>query len=93
MHAELERDLKQLIVTSLMLEDVAPDEIESEAALFGTGLSLDSIDALELALAIERRFGVKIQPSDEEAPKIFASVRSLAAHVAVQQPQPTPERG
>jgi acyl carrier protein len=91
MHAELERELKQLIVTSLMLEDVAPDEIEAETALFGTGLSLDSIDALELAIAIERRFGVKIQPSDEEAPKIFASVRSLAAHVAEQQP--TPHRG
>jgi acyl carrier protein len=91
MNAELERELKQLIVDSLMLEDVTPEEIESEASLFGTGLSLDSIDALELAIAIERRFGVKIQPSDEDAPKIFASVRALAAYVATQQP--TPERG
>jgi acyl carrier protein len=90
MHAELERELKQLIVASLMLEDVAPEEIESETALFGTGLSLDSIDALELAIALERRFGVKIQPNDEEAPKIFASVRSLAAHVAGQLPSSGP---
>jgi len=91
MDEQLERELKQLIVSSLMLEDVTAEEIESDAALFGEGLDLDSIDALELAMAIERRFGVKIQPSDEEAPKIFASVRALAAHVAARQS--LPERG
>lgn len=87
MHEQLERELKHLIVSSLMLEDVTADEIEAEAALFGEGLGLDSIDALELAMAIERRFGLKIQPSDEEGPKIFASVRALAAHIAARQPQ------
>ncbi|WP_266222369.1 phosphopantetheine-binding protein [Paraliomyxa miuraensis] len=90
MHEHLERELKQVIVSALMLDDVTPDEIESDAALFGDGsgggLGLDSIDALELAMAIERRFGVKIQPSDEEGPKIFGSVRTLAAHVAAHVP-------
>lgn len=81
MDTELENELKKLIVEALMLEDVTAEEIETEAPLFGDGLGLDSIDALELALAIERGFGVKIQPSDDEAPKIFASVRTLAQHV------------
>jgi acyl carrier protein len=81
MSTELEHELKHLIVEALMLEDVTPDEIEAEAALFGDGLGLDSIDALELAVAIERRFGVKVQPSNELAPKIFGSVRTLAQYV------------
>lgn len=85
MNPELEHELKHLIVDSLMLEDVSPEEIDPEASLFGSGLRLDSIDALELAIAIERRFGVKIQPSDQEAPKIFASVRALAAYVATKR--------
>lgn len=79
---ELEPQLKQLIIEALMLEDVDVSNIDSEAALFGDGLGLDSIDALELAIAIERRFGVKIQPSQDDAPKIFASVRTLAAHLS-----------
>jgi len=81
MNTELEGELQRLIVEALMLEDVAPDGIEVEAPLFGEGLGLDSIDALELAIAIERRFGVKIQPSEEAGPKIFASVRVLAQYV------------
>ena len=81
MSTELERELKHLIVEALMLEDVEPGDIDTDAALFGDGLGLDSIDALELALAIERRFGVKIQPGEDEAPKIFASVRALAQHL------------
>lgn len=77
----LESDLKSLIVEALMLDHVRPDEIDSEAPLFGAGLSLDSIDALELAMAIERRFGVKIRADDPATRSIFASVRSLAAHI------------
>lgn len=84
MNAELEHELKHLIVEALMLEDVSADDIDVEAPLFGRGLNLDSIDALELALAIERRYGVKIQPSAEGGPKIFASVRVLAAHLAAE---------
>lgn len=78
----LEQELKELIVESLMLDDVQPGEIESSAPLFVEGLGLDSIDALELAMAIERRFGVKFEADDERNREIFASVQNLAAYVA-----------
>lgn len=78
----LEQELKQLIVECLMLDDVLATEIESGAPLFASGLGLDSIDALELAMAIERRFGVKFTPDDERNREIFANVRNLAAYVA-----------
>lgn len=78
---EIERELKELIVSALMLEDVAPEQIETDAPLFGDGLGLDSIDALELSLAIHRRFGVQIEAQEENKREIFESVRSLAAYV------------
>lgn len=78
---ELEKDLKGLIVEALMLDHVTAEEIDSEAPLFGTGLGLDSIDALELAMAIERRYGVKLRADDPNTRAIFASVRALAAHI------------
>jgi acyl carrier protein len=78
----LEQELKELIVESLMLEDVKPAEIDSEAPLFVEGLGLDSIDALELAMAIEKRFGVKFQADDERNREIFRSVHSLARYIA-----------
>ena len=77
----LENELKQLIVETLALEDVSPEEIEPEAALFVEGLGLDSIDALELAMALEERYGVQIGEDPELNQSIFASVRSLAAFV------------
>ena len=79
---DLEREVRELIVEALMLDDVAPDDIEPEAALFGEGLGLDSIDALELAIAIDRRFGVKIKADDPHNREIFRCVRTLAAYVA-----------
>lgn len=78
----LEQQLKELIVESLMLDDVRATEIESTAPLFVDGLGLDSIDALELAMAIERRFGVKFSPDDDRNREIFANVKNLAAYVA-----------
>ncbi len=78
----LEQKLKELIVESLMLDDVTPAEIESSAPLFVEGLGLDSIDALELAMAIEKRFGVKFAPDDDRNREIFASVKNLALYVA-----------
>ena len=81
MSVELEDELKKLIVEALMLEDVTPGEIDSEDALFGEGLGLDSIDALELAMAIDKQYGVRIKAEDEENRRIFASVRNLAAYV------------
>lgn len=77
----LEDEIRHLIVEALMLEDVTPAQIEIDAALFGEGLGLDSIDALELAIAIERKYDVKIEPKDEQTRAIFGSVQTLAAHV------------
>jgi acyl carrier protein len=77
----LEFELKQLIIEALALEDVAPEGIESSAALFVEGLGLDSIDALELAMALEERYGVRIGDDPELNRQIFASVRNLAAYV------------
>ena len=82
---DLELDLKRLIVEALMLDTVRAEDIESEAPLFRTGLGLDSIDALELAMAVERRYGVKLRADDENNRAIFASVRALAAHVAARR--------
>jgi acyl carrier protein len=81
MSDSLESRLKKLIVESLMLEDVKPEEIETEAPLFVEGLGLDSIDALELALAIHQEFGVKTSPEDERNREIFHSVKSLAEFI------------
>jgi acyl carrier protein len=79
--AELEAELKGLIVEALALEDIAPAEIETGAPLFVEGLGLDSIDALELAMALEERFGVKIGEDPEVNQRIFTSVASLASFV------------
>lgn len=79
--AGLEQELKQLIIDTLALEDVSPEDIEPEAALFVEGLGLDSIDALELAMALEERYGVQIGEDPEQNQQIFASVRSLATFV------------
>jgi acyl carrier protein len=77
----LEADLARLIVTALSLETTA-EEIAPEAPLFGAGLGLDSIDALELALAVSKAYGVQLRSDDERNHRIFASLRSLAAHIA-----------
>jgi acyl carrier protein len=77
----LEDELRQLIVEALMLEDVRPGDIGADAPLFVEGLGLDSIDALELAMAIERRFGIRFAPDDSKNNQIFRSVRALAEHI------------
>jgi acyl carrier protein len=82
---DLESQLKHLIVESLSLDDVTPDEIETDAPLFVEGLGLDSIDALELALAIHKKFGVKTAPDDERNRQIFHSVASLAEFIRAEQ--------
>ena len=80
-----EQALAELIVAAVNLEDVNPANIDPEAPLFGDGLGLDSIDALELALEISRRYGVQMRADDEENRRIFASLRALAAHVESQR--------
>ncbi len=79
--AELEAEIKELIVESLMLDDVKPSEIVTEDPLFVEGLGLDSVDALELAIAIDQKYGVRIRAEDENVRDIFKSVQTLATHV------------
>ena len=85
--SKLENELKHLIVDSLLLEDVKADEIDTNAPLFREGLGLDSIDALELGMALGRRYGVKIMADDERNREIFRSVRSLATFIESQTQQ------
>ena len=80
--SEGERELAELIVQALNLEGVEPGSIEPEAPLFKTGLGLDSIDALEIALEISKRYGFQLRSDDENNVRIFSSLRSLAAHIA-----------
>ena len=76
-----ERELADLLVESLNLEDVEAGGIDPEAPLFNTGLGLDSIDALELSLAISKRYGFQLRSDNDENRRIFASLRALSAHV------------
>lgn len=76
-----ECELADLLVESLNLEDIEAGAIDPEAPLFNTGLGLDSIDALELALAISKKYGFQLRSDNDENRRIFASLRALSAHV------------
>jgi acyl carrier protein len=76
-----ERELAELIINAVNLEGVAPQDVDPEAPLFGAGLGLDSIDALELALEISKRYGFQLRSDDEENRRIFASLRSLSDYI------------
>ncbi len=75
---ELEVELKQFIIETLNLEDVKPDDIDAAAPLFVEGLGLDSIDALELGVGLQKKYGIKLSADSAETKKHFASVRALA---------------
>jgi acyl carrier protein len=77
-------ELKKLIIHTLKLEEITPEEIEDDGPLFGEGLGLDSIDALELVVALEKTYGVVI-PDSEMGKKVFRSVNDLAQFVKGQQ--------
>ena len=79
--SDTEQDLKKLIIEVLNLEDMAPDDIESGAPLFGDGLGLDSIDALELGVAIRRKYNVNLDIDSDEIREHFASVSNLARFI------------
>ena len=81
-----ESEMAALIVHSLNLEDVDAAAIDPDAPLFGAGLGLDSIDALELALEISKRYGVQLRSDDPDNRRIFASLRALTAHVQANRP-------
>lgn len=77
----LEQELKTLIIDVLDLEDITPDEINSEEPLFVDGLGLDSIDALELGVALQKKYGIKIEAEGEQTREFFASVKNLAKFI------------
>lgn len=83
----LELEIKDLIITTMSLEDITADDIDSAAPLFNEGLGLDSIDALELGLALQKRYGVTLAADSEETRKHFASVKTLSAFIAEQRKQ------
>jgi len=71
-------ELKALLISELNLEDITPDDIDASAPLFRDGLGLDSIDALELAVVLDKKYGIKIKSSDERNKEIFSSLNALA---------------
>jgi acyl carrier protein len=78
----LEGEVKRVIIEILQLEDIGPDDIDTDAPLFIEGLGLDSIDALELGVALQKRYGISLSADSQETRRHFASVRTLAALIA-----------
>ena len=83
--SDLQTEIKHLIIEALGLEDMAAEDIAADLTLFGEGLGLDSVDALELGLAIQKRFGIKIDAEAKDTRQHFVNVASLAAFVAAKQ--------
>ncbi len=82
---ELKLQIKETIISALQLEDVKPENIVDSEPLFGDGLGLDSIDALELGVALKKKFGVKFSSESAETKKHFASVDALAEYISAEQ--------
>ena len=83
--SDLHREIKELIIEALGLEDISVDDIGDEQTLFGEGLGLDSVDALELGLAIQKKYGIKIDADAKDTRNHFTNVASLAAFVTAKQ--------
>lgn len=83
----LEEEVKQLIIEVLQLEDIHPTDIDTDAPLFVEGLGLDSIDALELGVALQKRYGISLSAESEDVRGHFKSVRTLAALIASHRSQ------
>lgn len=82
---EIETKLKETVVSALDLEDLTPADIETDVPLFGDGLGLDSIDAMELGMAVKKAFGVSFSSNPADNKQIFRSVKTLADYVEAQQ--------
>lgn len=80
--SDLITEIKALLISSLNLEDIQPDDIDTDAPLFIEGLGLDSIDALELGVALQRRYGLSLSADSAETRRHFASIAALASFVA-----------
>jgi acyl carrier protein len=85
----LYKEIKELIISSLELEDISAEEIGDDETLFGDGLGLDSIDALELGVALQKKYGVKIDSQKNDLTDHFANVKSLASFIQQLQAQGT----
>ena len=83
---EIESKLKEIVVTALDLEDITVADIETDVSLFGEGLGLDSIDALELGMAVKKAFGITFSSNPADNKKIFYSVKMLADYIEAQRP-------
>lgn len=81
----LKFELKQLVIDTLDLEDIRVEDIQDDAALFVDGLGLDSIDALELGLAIKKKYNIKLDANEEQTKQHFASISSLAQYLKSKQ--------
>jgi acyl carrier protein len=86
----LEAEIARFVIETLNLEDLRPEDIDPEAPLFVKGLGLDSIDALELGVGLQKRYGIKLSADSQEVRQHFASVRALAALVGRHREQGTP---
>ena len=86
---ELKKEIKETIISSLQLEDITPEDISDSDPLFGDGLGLDSIDALELGVALKKKFGVKFSAENSENRSHFASVDALAAFITSEREKST----
>ena len=75
----LEQEVKELIIEALQLEDIGVADIDTDAPLFGDGLGLDSIDALELGVALQKKYGISLSGDSDDTRRHFTSVRALAA--------------
>lgn len=82
MQSTLIDELKTMLIDGLRLEDIRLEDIDQKAPLFGEGLGLDSIDALEIGVMLDRRYGIKITSGNENNPQIFASLQALAEFVS-----------
>ena len=78
---ELKLEIKKVIISALELEDIKPENIVNDQPLFGTGLGLDSIDALELGIALKKKFGISFSTESSDNKKHFASVDALASYI------------
>lgn len=81
----LKQEIKEVIISSLDLEDIKPEDIEDGAPLFGEGLGLDSIDALELGVALKKKFGIKFASENNDNKQHFASVNALAEYITAER--------
>ena len=84
---QFELEIKNFLIEILNLEDITADDIDAEAPLFGEGLGLDSVDALEIGIALKKRYGISFDPKSETTRNHFFSVRSLATFLETQKKQ------